>query len=192
MSSSGDGTTILWDVNKCEISQTFTQNTANDPLDVMSNDINPKTENLFVSSSVGGIAKIWDMRASNKAIMSFRIRGNEDMNDLDTVKWFVDGEGIITGGSDSVIRLFDMRCYAQINEYRIENMEGVTCVDVSYSGKYIYGSYDGEGKVCMFNTLSGEKIINMQHPNRVGTLAISPNGQALATGAWDAILRIWA
>eukprot|EP00486_Rosalina_sp_Unknown_P004221 CAMPEP_0201571744 /NCGR_PEP_ID=MMETSP0190_2-20130828/14688_1 /ASSEMBLY_ACC=CAM_ASM_000263 /TAXON_ID=37353 /ORGANISM="Rosalina sp." /LENGTH=361 /DNA_ID=CAMNT_0047996737 /DNA_START=23 /DNA_END=1108 /DNA_ORIENTATION=+ len=192
LSSSGDGTTILWDVEKADTTTTFTQNTSNDPQDVMSIDINPKTPNLFVSSSVGGMAKIWDMRATNKAIMTFRVRGNQDMNDLDTTKWFIDGEGIITGGADGVIRLFDMKCYAQINEYNIENMEGVTCVDVSYSGRYIYGSYDGEGKVCMFNTLSGEKILNMQHPNRVGTLAVSPNGQALATGAWDAILRMYA
>lgn len=191
LSSSGDGTTILWDIEKTDITSTFTQNTATDPQDVMSNDINPKNESIFVSSSVGGTLKVWDMRASNKAIMTFKMR-NEDRNDLDTVKWFIDGECIITGGADGIIRLFDMRCFSQINEYRIENHEGVTCVDCALSGKYIYGSYDGEGKVVMFNTLSGEKIINMQHQNRVGTLAISPNGQALATGAWDAVLRIWA
>lgn len=35
-------------------------------------------------------------------------------------------------------------------------------------------------------------IQNGGHENRVSCLGVSPNGQALCTGSWDTLLKIWA
>ena len=40
--------------------------------------------------------------------------------------------------------------------------------------------------VCEFN------IQNGGHENRVSCLGVTPNGQALCTGSWDTLLKIWA
>jgi len=191
ISASGDGTCILWDIQSRSATQIFMDHTG----DVMSIDLNKKQPNLFVSGSVDATAKVWDMRSSDRCVANFP----GHISDINTVKWFVDNESIVTGSDDGTVRLFDMRSYRQLNEYAdVENRSlhsqdaaGVTSVDVSLSGSYIFAAYDN-GQVYMWDSLKAVKCCDMPHDSRVSSLGVSPDGFALATGCWDFNLRVFA
>merc|ERR1712087_99751 len=191
MSASGDGTCILWDVESRSAKKIFMDHTG----DVMSIDLNQKTPNLFVSGSVDATAKVWDMRTSDRCVANFP----GHISDINTVKWFVDNQSIVTGSDDGTVRLFDMRSYRQLNEYadaenrslHSQDAAGVTSVDVSLSGSYIFAAYDN-GQVYMWDSLKAVKCCDMPHDSRVSSLGVSPDGYALATGCWDFNLRVFA
>ena len=85
-----------------------------------------------------------------------------------------------------------MRSYRQLNEYadpenrslHSQDATGVTSVDVSLSGSYIFAAYDN-GQLYMWSSLRAEKICDMPHDSRVSSLGVSPDGYALATGCWS-------
>jgi len=191
MSASGDGTCILWDVESRSAKNIFTDHTG----DVMSIDLNTKNKNLFCSGSVDATAKVWDMRSSDRCIANFAGHAS----DINTVRWFTDSQCLVTGSDDGTVRLFDMRSYRQLNQYadpenrslHSQDAAGVTSVDVSGSGSYVFAAYDN-GQVYMWSALNASKICDMPHDSRVSSLGVSPDGFALATGCWDFNLRVFA
>eukprot|EP01084_Bolivina_argentea_P303532 524064_1 len=190
ISASGDGNCVLWDVEYQQAKTTFIDHKA----DVMSVDINNEHKNLFVSGSVDATAKIWDLRSSTRCIYSFS--GHD--SDINSVKWFVDNQSFVSGSDDGTVRLFDMRSYGQLNEYSdaenrslySQDAAGVTGVDVSKSGQYIFSAYDN-GQVYIYSSLRGDKINDMPHESTVSCLSVSPCGYAFATGCWDYNLRLF-
>ncbi|ETO02915.1 hypothetical protein RFI_34498, partial [Reticulomyxa filosa] len=116
-----------------------------------------------------------------------------------TVQWFPDAQCVVTGSDDGKVRLFDMRSYRQLNQYvnksnvslHSEDLSGVTSIDVSKSGHYIFAAYDN-GRVYMWSTLQGQYLCELPHESRVSSLGVSDDGYALATGCWDFNLRIFA
>jgi len=194
LSSSGDGTCILWDIENKSPKSSYIDHTG----DVMFIAVNKKSKNLFVSGSVDATAKVWDIRSSNKHIANF----TGHTLDINTVQWYPDGQAILTGSDDGSIRLFDMRSYRQLNQYidnenksnqSQETLSGATSVDISASGKYIFGAYDN-GNVYVWNVFSSstKPIGEMNHENRVSSLSVSNDGYGVATGCWDFQLRIFA
>jgi len=191
MSASGDGTCILWDVESRSAKSIFMDHTG----DVMSIDLNKENKNLFCSGSVDATAKVWDMRSGDRCIANFA--GHK--SDINTVRWFTDSHCLVTGSDDGTVRLFDMRSYRQLNEYadpenrslHSQDAAGVTSVDVSASGSYVFAAYDN-GQVYMWSALKANKICDMPHDSRVSSLGVSPDGYALATGCWDFNLRVFA
>ena len=67
---------------------------------------------LFVSGSCDGTAKVWDIR-SGKCTHTFY--GHE--SDINSVAFFPDGNAVGTGSDDSSCRLFDLRCYDEVNQF---------------------------------------------------------------------------
>jgi guanine nucleotide-binding protein G(I)/G(S)/G(T) subunit beta-1 len=191
ISASGDGTCILWDIENRTAKNIFMDHTG----DVMSIDLNKQHPEMFVSGSVDATAKIWDMRSSDRCIANFP----GHIADINTVKWFTDSQSICSGSDDGTVRMFDLRSYRQLNEYsdadnrslHSQDAAGVTSVDVSASGQYLFAAYDN-GQVYMWASLNAAKITDMPHDSRVSSLGVSPDGYALATGCWDFNLRIFA
>jgi len=152
--------------------------------------LNKKNPDLFVSGSVDTTAKVWDMRQGERCVINFAAHEA----DVNTVQWFADSTCVITGSDDGSVRLFDMRSYRQINNYIDKNCKsmhsdspaGVTSVDVSKTGQYIFSAYDN-GHVYMWSTLKGTSLCNLQHETRVSSLGVSDDGYALATGCGTSI-----
>jgi guanine nucleotide-binding protein G(I)/G(S)/G(T) subunit beta-1 len=192
ISASGDGTCILWDIENQQPLSMFMDHTG----DVMSIALKPSDdESLFVSGSVDMTAKVWDYRAGEKSVANF----SGHKADINTVQWFPDGQCVATGSDDGTVRLFDMRSYRQLNKYlQTENHSqhasepaGVTSIDVSKTGQYIFSAYDN-GHVYMWSTLASVVLTELEHPSRVSSLGVSDDGYALATGCWDFNLRTFA
>jgi len=191
VSASGDGTCILWDIENRTPKSIYADHTS----DVMCVSLNKKNPQLFVSGSVDGTAKVWDTRKGEHCIANF----TGHSADVNSVQWFPDGNCVVTGSDDGSVRLFDVRSYRQINQYvnpsnvslHSEDPAGVTSVDVSKSGHYIFSAYDN-GHVYMWSTLRGEYLTDLPHDSRVSCLGVSDDGYALATGCWDFNLRVFA
>lgn len=193
ISASGDGTCILWDIKQREAKSIFVDHTG----DVMSIDLNRKDDQpkIFASGSVDATAKVWDIRTSERCVANFP--GHD--SDINAVRWFTDNQCIVTGSDDGTVRLFDLKSCRQLNEYQdptntslhSQDPAGVTSVDVSKSGSYLFAAYDN-GNVFMWHSLKANKVCDLEHPARVSSLGVSPDGYALATGCWDFNLSIFA
>ena len=194
VSSSGDSTCMVWDINQGAATNTFTDHNG----DVMFVSINPQDKNLFVSGSCDHTAKLWDIRqqGSSGAVMTFH--GHE--SDINSVAFFPDGKAFGTGSDDSSCRFFDLRSMQQVNDFMHEKILcGITSVAFSKSGRLLFGGYD-DYKAMVWDSIGtaekGKELDAlaqlMQHENRVSCLGVQEKGQALCTGSWDSVLKVWA
>jgi len=186
VTSSGDSTCIYWD---CESGTPVTQFHDHQG-DVMFVAISPTDKNLFVSGSCDHTAKLWDIRAKH-CVMTYH--GHE--SDINSVAFFPDGMAFGTGSDDSSCRLFDLRSYQQLNEFTDDKIVcGITSVDFSKSGRLLFGGYDDYQAIVWDAISQGAEPLELlnKHENRVSCLGVQERGQALATGSWDTLIKIWS
>jgi len=183
ITSSGDQTCIVWDVESKTPVTTF-ETHAGDVMSVsVSND-----QSIFASGSCDSTVKFNDIR-SGDCVATFV--GHE--SDINSVAMFPDGKAVGTGSDDSSCRLFDQRCYRQVACYNNDKILcGITSVSFSKSGGALFAGYD-DYNCYAWSTLLETQIQSVSgHENRVSCLGVGAEGQALCTGSWDTTLRIWA
>lgn len=133
---------------------------------------------------------MWDVR-NKKCTMTFR--GHE--SDINSVGFFPSGHAIGTGSDDSSCRLWDLRAVCEINQYGNDRILcGITSVEFSKSGRLLFAGYD-DYSCHGWDVLGSKTQISMRmagHENRVSCLGVSPEGNALCTGSWDTLLKVWA
>ncbi len=135
ISSSGDGSCILWDIPSKQVKYQFTDHSG----DVMCVSIYGPT-GQFVSGSCDATAKLWDPRVHRQNCVKTFV-GHE--SDINSVQFFPDGNAFGTGSDDSSCRLFDIRAYRQINKYSDDKILcGITSVAFSATGKMLFAGYD--------------------------------------------------
>jgi guanine nucleotide-binding protein G(I)/G(S)/G(T) subunit beta-1 len=184
ITSSGDSTCILWDVENKQPKAIFNDHTG----DVMSVSIFDHG-GQFVSGSCDSTSKLWDHRDKKTCVKTFG--GHE--SDINSVAFFPDGNAFGTGSDDSSCRLFDIRAYAQLNKYGNERILcGITSVAFSSTGRLLFAGYD-DYNCYVWDTLTGQLVQQLAgHENRVSCLGVTKDGRALCTGSWDTTLKIWA
>jgi len=187
ITSSGDSTCILWDVKRKSKVRVYNDHNG----DVMSVSVFD-SKGIFVSGSCDATAKIFDYRA-HKCVGTFH--GHD--SDINAVQWFTDGSAFVTGSDDSTVRMFDLKAYSQLNIYRDESVCGITSVDLSLTGKYLFVGYDDTPYAICWNTLLSKRTQNYSTigqglGHRVSSLGVHREGYALCTGSWDNLIRIWA
>eukprot|EP01083_Nonionella_stella_P014035 39477_1 len=184
ITSSGDSTCILWDIETRRPKVTFSGHES----DVMC--VAPTSDGkMFVSGSCDTTAKVWDLRNGERPVHTFT--GHE--SDINSVTFYPDDKAFGSGSDDSSCRLFDMRSLSQLNMYTDDSTFcGIPAVEFSKSGNYMFAAYD-DAALRVWDTVGGfTHQVLRQHKSRVGSLDVSPDGQALATASWDQIIRIWS
>lgn len=88
VTSSGDSSCMLWDVERTHCIKAFTDHGG----DVMSVSLNPEQPNIFASGSCDSTAKVWDIRTS-KCVVTFA--GHE--SDVNSVALLPNGHTLATG-----------------------------------------------------------------------------------------------
>jgi len=171
ITSSGDSTCILWDIETKSPKKIFNDHNG----DVMSVSIN-EDKHCFVSGSCDATAKLWDYK-SGECLRTFN--GHE--SDINSVDFFPDGNA------------FDIRAYGQLQKYADSKILcGITSVSFSLTGRLLFAGYD-DYTCIIWDTLRGMFVNQLKgHENRVSCLGITKNGTALCTGSWDTLLKIWA
>jgi guanine nucleotide-binding protein G(I)/G(S)/G(T) subunit beta-1 len=183
ITSSGDMSCMLWDVETGQMIKKFVDHTG----DVMSISVSPDKK-YFVSGSCDATAKLWDIQAG-RCVQTFT--GHE--SDINTVKFFPDGLCFGTGSDDASCRLFDIRADRELMQYcSDEILCGVTSISFSYSGRLLFAGYDDYACYC-WDVLKGAIVGQLAgHEGRISDVCVSPDGFSLCTASWDHTLRIWA
>jgi len=183
VTSSGDMTCMLWDIEAGVRTMEFNDHTG----DVMSLSLSPNS-NTFVSGACDSTAKVWDIR-TGKAVQTFT--GHD--SDINAVQFFPDGQAFATGSDDASCRLFDLRADRELNAYVHNNILcGITSVAFSVSGRLLFAGYD-DYNCNVWDVLKGERVgVLAGHENRVSCLGVSADGMALCTGSWDSLLKVWS
>jgi len=183
ISSSGDMSCMLWDIDAGMKTLEFTDHSG----DVMSLSLSPD-KNVFVSAACDATAKIWDIR-SGRCVQTFT--GHD--SDINAVTFFPNGEAFATGSDDASCRLFDLRADRELNQFTHDNILcGITSVAFSISGRLLFAGYD-DFNCNVWDTLKAERVgVLTAHENRVSCLGVSSDGMAMCTGSWDSMLKVWA
>nr|CCU09389.1 transducin beta-like protein [Suberites domuncula] len=182
LTSSGDMTCALWDIESGQQITSFTGHTG----DVMSLSLGPDL-NTFVSGACDSSAKLWDVRS---AVCRQTFTGHE--GDINAVSYFPNGQAFATGSDDATCRLFDIRADQELMMYSHDMIVcGITSVAFSKSGRLLLAGYD-DFNCNVWDTLKGDRVgVLTGHDNRVSCLGVSEDGLAIATGSWDSFLKIW-
>jgi guanine nucleotide-binding protein G(I)/G(S)/G(T) subunit beta-1 len=72
--------------------------------------------------------------------------------------------------------------------------EGFTSLAVSKSGRIVFCGHS-DGSVLAYDVLSDKGpafVLQGAHDRNVSCIGVAPQGNALATGSWDANIKIWA
>ncbi|XP_051236269.1 guanine nucleotide-binding protein subunit beta-5b [Dicentrarchus labrax] len=185
LTSSGDGTCALWDVESGQLLQSFHGHTA----DVLSLDLAPsETGNTFVSGGSDKKANVWDMR-SGQNIQSFE----SHESDINCVKYYPSGDAFASASDDSTCRFYDLRADREVAVYQKDSVIfGASTVDFSLSGRLLFAGYN-DYTINVWDVLKGTRVsVLFGHENRVSRVRVSPDGTALCSASWDNTLRIWA
>lgn len=199
VTSSGDSTCIRWDTATATPLDTFAEHTA----DVMFLSIKPGDNNVFVSCSVDKTVKVWDVRAPRASMNTFMCH-NDDINSVEFMP--SDGNAFATCSQDNSVCLFDMRACNVLNRFGNQTsgstnmevgapVEGYTSLAFSRSGRLVFCGHT-DGSVLAYDVLVEKKTpaftLSGAHERHVSCVGVSPKGDALCTGSWDGLLKIWA
>ncbi|KAF5895584.1 guanine nucleotide-binding protein subunit beta-5, partial [Clarias magur] len=182
LTSSGDGTCALWDVESGQLLQSFHGHSA----DVLSLDLSPsETGNTFVSGGCDKKANVWDMR-SGQNIQSF----DTHESDINAVKYYPSGDAFASASDDATVRLYDLRADREVAVFSKESVIfGVSSVDFSLSGRLLFAGYN-DYTVKVWDVLKGTRAaILYGHENRVSKVRVSRDGTAFCSASWDNTLR---
>jgi len=184
LTSSGDSTCILWDVEKRLPKITFSDHIG----DIMGISLN-KGRTLFVSGSCDSTAKVFDPRSGPSCNITF----TGHMSDINAVKFFPNGKSFCTGSDDSSCMIFDLRARCQIGYFTDEkNRCGVTSVCFSSTGKFMFSGNDSN-YANVWDVPTNELICQLfGHSDRVAAVDLSADGTAVCTASWDKYLKIWS
>ncbi|XP_041011171.1 guanine nucleotide-binding protein subunit beta-2 [Juglans microcarpa x Juglans regia] len=197
ITSSGDHTCILWDITTGLRTSVFGgEFQSGHTADVLSVSINGSNSRMFVSGSCDATARLWDTRVASRAVRTFH--GHE--GDVNTVRFFPDGNRFGTGSDDGTCRLFDIRTGHQLQVYYQQHGDNdvphVTSIVFSISGRLLFAGYSN-GDCYVWDTLLAKVVLNLgslqnSHEARISCLGLSADGSALCTGSLDTNLKIWA
>ncbi|XP_047643632.1 guanine nucleotide-binding protein G(I)/G(S)/G(T) subunit beta-3 isoform X2 [Phacochoerus africanus] len=182
VTSSGDTTCALWDIETGQQKTVFVGHTG----DCMSLAVSPDFK-LFISGACDASAKLWDVR---EGTCRQTFTGHE--SDINAICFFPNGEAICTGSDDASCRLFDLRADQELTTYSHESIIcGITSVAFSLSGRLLFAGYD-DFNCNVWDSMKCERVgILSGHDNRVSCLGVTADGMAVATGSWDSFLKIW-
>jgi len=200
ITSSGDTTCILWDIETNREKQSFHGHDG----DVMSVSVT-EDGRQFVSGSCDSFSKLWDVRqngANGACVKTFK----GHTSDINCVQYFPDYRSFGTASDDASCRLFDLRSYRQMNKFSDEKVPvPVTSIAFTQSGRMLWAGYD-DHMLHVWDTVRPRRVagghnsnatnlvskLMSAHETRVSCLGISKNGQAVCSGSWDTFLKIWA
>jgi guanine nucleotide-binding protein G(I)/G(S)/G(T) subunit beta-1 len=182
LTSSGDTHAILWDLERAVPVQEFTGHSGG-----IVSLATTRDGTLFATGSCDQSVRVWDVR-SGQTVRLFQGHSG-DVNALD---FFPNGQSLGTGSEDCTARLFDLRSDNEIGCYQHPDMNvGITSVSFSHSGAFFFVAYD-DNNFCQWDTMRGTRTsLVAAHEQRISSLAVAPDGSALATGSWDALVKVW-
>ncbi len=137
---------------------------------------------FIAAASMQGSVLLWD---SESGQVAKRILHPPAVSVLD-VAFSHDGQYIVTGGTDKVVRVWNVASERQSHEFH-GHSELVSCVAFSRDGQRIV-SGSADKTVRVWNLKTGHQIHEIDHPDVVWDLDTSPNGKDILTATGGLIV----
>jgi guanine nucleotide-binding protein G(I)/G(S)/G(T) subunit beta-1 len=190
VSSSGDSTTMVWDITRGVPTATMHDHAA----DVLCVEHKQSDANIFITGSIDSRVHMYDVRIKGGPVKCF----SGQVGDVNALSFCPDGHGIISGCSDGSSHLFDLRAQQSLCSYgEGTSTSEVAGVGVSASGRFIFTGH-ADGLVRVWNTVPSKANSHLPaqtlrgHHLGITCLEVAPNGNGILTGSEDSTLRIWA
>ena len=130
---------------------------------------------------------MWDIQAK---VIHMQLTGHDQ--EIYAVEYANNGRTIVSGSSDTTVRLWDAR--TGINTRILTAGNGITSVSVSANLPYIAAS-SFDATVYIWDMQSGQLISQLAgrdgHKDSAYCTAFSPNGREIVTGGLDKDVKIW-
>ena len=140
---------------------------------------------LFITGSIAQerTIKFWDANSFELVQTSTKQPGY--INDL-----AVSSNSILVAAVRNYVKVWDLLDISLIQQIKGPNLE-INAIAVSPDGNYV-ATANKEGNVMVFDTRTGQKTLTLEgHQGWVRTVAFSPDGTKLFSGAEDKIVKIW-
>lgn len=184
ISVAGDHNAILWNLEN-QSSETTFQGHLND---ILCLDVHPE-KTSFLTGSIDNTARLWDIRAGN-TVLSF----SGHTEDINAVKFFPNNNAFATGSDDGSIKLYDIRGDRELMKYEQKGSDEdpwrIISIAFSKSGKYLFGAC--HYWTYIWNTVTGQRIGELDQENIVSHVAVNPTGQTLCASCWNNNIEVYA
>jgi guanine nucleotide-binding protein G(I)/G(S)/G(T) subunit beta-1 len=200
LTSSADATSLLWDIPKGRIIDSFSEHSSNVTGCVLNG---PQT---FLTASTDATIKLWDVRTSAKGGSIQTLHGHKgDVSGIAVLPQ-TNGKSLVSCSEDGTVRVWDLRAYAEVSQFgqQVQDVDrdpfsdgdaGFTSITASKSGRIVFCGHS-EGSIVGYDVLGNNKdpaiILNNAHDEHVSCVKVSPSGEALCSGSWDFNLKIFA
>jgi WD40 repeat protein len=142
----------------------------------------------FVASPDAGpsVLRVWDVETGKEVRDPIKVP-----NVIFAVAFAADGQHVLTGDVRGGVRLWDSGTGQQVRSF--EGHTGpVEAVAFTPDGRVVSAGGAGDGTLRVWDAATGKRLYTFFGP-RAGLLglAVSPDGRHAATGAKDAVVRLW-
>ena len=175
-----DETVRLWDVDTGEHRRTLTEHTG----DIEGLAFSPDGKTLASSGSGDGTIRFWDVRTGNE---KYAVTGHT--NYVFSVAFNPDEQFVASAYDDGVIRFWDVVTGLHLKTFKGPNYDA-SCLVFSLDGKTL--AYADGLDICLQDAGTGEeKMLLTGHTWGMHSMALSPDGDILASGSEDMTIRLW-
>lgn len=181
-SSSRDGTIRFWD--------THTGSPIANPIDVESNvrSLAFTSDGLLLSASDDLLVRLWDLKGAPSLIQKFS--GHTDT--IWSVASSPDCRYVASSSEDGMVHIWDAQTADQVNE-PICYEERVPSLSFSADGRSIACSAPSGNAIALWNISNREEFQQrfVGHREQINSIAFSPCGKLIVSGANDKSIRLW-
>ncbi|MEV5879894.1 CHAT domain-containing protein [Streptomyces sp. NPDC052101] len=131
------------------------------------------------------LVRVWDMTTGRPA-WARRLGGWSTM--VNALAFSPDGEGLATGSTDNVARVWEMATGSLAAE--LAHQHFVNAVDFDHSGRYL-ATGSADATACVWDVRTGNRLLSLPHARAVKAVAFSPDGRLLLTASEDKNAYVW-
>ena len=175
-----DETVRLWDARTGEHRRTLTGHTG----DIEGLAFSPDGKTLVSSGSGDGAIRFWDVHTGDQ---KHAVTGHADY--VYSVAFNPNGKFFASGYADGSIRFWDAETGRHLKTFKVSNYDA-SCLVFSLDGKTL--ACTGGIDIRLQDAHTGEEKMRLTgHTLGMHSMALSPDGDILASGSEDMTIRLW-
>ncbi|CAD6192569.1 unnamed protein product [Caenorhabditis auriculariae] len=183
--ASDDGTCRVWDFARCAEEKVLRGHGS----EVRCIDWHP-TKGLIVSGSrdTQQPVKLWDPK-SGQCLATFQ----EHKSSVMAVEFNRNGNWLLTGGRDHLVKMYDIRVMKEMHTYRAHKKEVISVAwHPVHEGLFVSGGGDGSIAYWLVDSEKEIGFLEHAHDQAIWAMRWHPMGHILATGSNDNNTKFWA